>query len=180
MMSAIEARLFALSRTTEQEIYSPILIGEPFDWKTGKRFDVIEVTLNEFPTPDENVPYEEILAFKAEASVQRDFELFRRWMRKRMRDENASLPEVREEISDLLSDYREHMELAKMKYHHGVVRTVVTAPLGMVEKVVKFQFSKLFDDFFDLKALKIGLVEAEIKAPGREVAYLEKAIQRFS
>ena len=73
-----------------------------------------------------------------------------------------------------------HMELAKMKYHHGVVRTVLTAPLGMVEKVVKFQFSKLFDAFFELKASKIGLAEAEIKAPGREVAYLEKAIQRFS
>ena len=180
-ISGYKARLFAIVQTTEEKTFTPILSPDSLQSPTdSKKSDIIELILNEFPTPDEGTPYEEILAFKAEASVQRDFELFRRWMRKKVRDENASLLEVREEISDLISDYREHMELAKMKYHHGVVRTVLTAPLGLVEKVVKLQLSKIFDAFFDLRASKIGLAEAEIKAPGREVAYIEKATQRFS
>jgi hypothetical protein len=43
----------------------------------------------------------------------------------------------------------------------------------------KLQFSQLFDPVFAIRKAEIALLEAELKAPGRELAYLHSSIQKF-
>ena len=55
----------------------------------------------------------------------------------------------------------------------------MTFPLATIERVCKLQFSQLFEPLFSIRKAKIALLEAELKAPGREVALLDTAIDKF-
>ncbi|MNP82425.1 hypothetical protein D3C76_1810520 [compost metagenome] len=55
----------------------------------------------------------------------------------------------------------------------------MTFPLATVERIIKLEFSQLFDPIFTVKKAHIALCEAELTAPGRELAYLHSVQDRF-
>lgn len=55
----------------------------------------------------------------------------------------------------------------------------VISPLEVVEDLVKFNLSKIARGLLRIKKLKVELLEAETKAPGRECAYILDAQKRF-
>jgi len=71
------------------------------------------------------------------------------------------------------------MNLHKMKYEYGVLRTFVTTTLDLAENLMGLRFKGAFDTFFTLRANSLALTDAEQKAPGRVVAYLVMAKERL-
>jgi hypothetical protein len=55
----------------------------------------------------------------------------------------------------------------------------VTAPLDVIERLVKFKWGDLARRHFSIERRSIELMEAESKLEGREVAYIVKARERF-
>jgi hypothetical protein len=80
----------------------------------------------------------------------------------------------------LLYQYEEHMRLHHMKVNRGVLETIITTVAECVEDVLKIRWGKVANSLFALRHQHLALLEAELKAPGREVAYIIKARNTFS
>lgn len=88
--------------------------------------------------------------------------------------------EVVEQLECSLYEYQKHMSLAKMKTNWGTCRTIVCVAAEFAEDIVKFKWSKAAQLLFTLKNREIALAEAELRAPGKEVAYIVAAKEKFS
>jgi hypothetical protein len=66
-----------------------------------------------------------------------------------------------------------------MKVTTGALETIVTAAGEALENIAKLKFGALTKSVFSVRHRKIQLLEAERQAPGRELAYIVKARERF-
>ena len=87
---------------------------------------------------------------------------------------------MKEEIEVLLDEYEEHMKLRRIKVNKGAAETLLTVAGKVAEDFVKLKWGELAKLPFILKERRISLLEAELKAPHRELAFLSMARSRFS
>jgi len=66
-----------------------------------------------------------------------------------------------------------------MKTSHSFIDVFIVTPIEVLEDIVKFKWSDLLKGGLSARKRKIELLEAEIKAPGRECAYVFDARKRF-
>jgi hypothetical protein len=71
------------------------------------------------------------------------------------------------------------MALHKIKTSQSFVDVFVITPLEILENLVKFNWSKIAKGALQVRKRKVELMEAEMKAPGRECAYVFDARKRF-
>jgi hypothetical protein len=174
------ARLFAILKSNTVTTYTPIVPDKSFDTLFSlPKSPVIQILIKKFPVPLSEVSCEDILEFKKSKKVQDQLEILQRWIRKSTSKEEINPQILGEELADSLNDYTEHMRLARIKYNTEIFQTLVTFPLATVERIIKLQFSQLFDPIFTIKKAHIALCEAELKAPGRELAYLHSVHDKF-
>ena len=178
--SHVKTRIFSLLRSDASNVFTPILETDSFAMLAGKRNDaVLQVLIENFPVPGEDVSLADVVEFKRDKKVQDQLQLLRRWIRKTLGKEKATPAEIGEEIADNLSDFKASMEVAQMRYKTERLYTLMTFPLATIERIVKLQFSQIFEPVFTIRKAKITLLEAEMKAPGRELAFLNASIERF-
>lgn len=178
--SNASARLFAILKSNTETTYTPIVPDKSFDTLFAlPKSPVIHILINALPVPMAEVPCEEVLEFKQDKKVQSQLKIMQRWIRKSMAKEDINPQIIGEELADSLHDYTEHMRLARIKYNTEVFQALLTFPLATFERIIKLQFSQLFDPIFTVKKAHIALCEAELKAPGRELAYLHSVQDRF-
>jgi hypothetical protein len=142
------------------------------------KVDVMQLTLHSLPVPDESVAWEEIFNFRNDPDSKSKFLALRNWMNEIAKGQ-LLLTEIEEKLEYLLDQYENHMKFHKMKYHKGVLETLITTTAEVAENLVRLKFSKLAQLPFTIKNKKLALMEEEIKAPGREVAYIFKARKEF-
>lgn len=140
---------------------------------------VIRVTLAALPVPNDDTPWEQIIDFRQNDEARLSLRRLRHWMRSAA-TENMSEATLADELQLMLDNYAEHMRLHRMKYHHGVLETIVTAGAEIAESILKLKFATLAHQCFSVKADRIKLLEAEMSAPGREVAYIATAHEQFA
>jgi hypothetical protein len=66
-----------------------------------------------------------------------------------------------------------------MEFKWGSLRTLVSIPLDLVVGGLTLNSRKVAR-IFELKERRIALLNAELKAPGREISYLVQARDKFS
>jgi hypothetical protein len=71
------------------------------------------------------------------------------------------------------------MERARVKHTRGKWEAIVVPLAEVLENTVRFRFSAVAKALFGMTRTDLGLLEAEASAPGREVAYLERAEAAF-
>jgi hypothetical protein len=71
------------------------------------------------------------------------------------------------------------MRLHRLKASQSFVDVFIITPLEIIENLVKFNWSKIAKGLLQVQKRKVELMEAEMKAPGRECAYVFDARQRF-
>lgn len=178
--SHVRALLFSLLKSGVENVYTPIAQHEGCNTIfNGQKHPVISVAINALPVPIAEIPYEEILTFKQERQVNDQLQLMRRWIRKQIATEDVKAAELAEELADSLHDYTECMRLARMKYRTEVLQVLVSFPLATVERILTLKFSEIFDPIFSIRKAHLALCEAELNAPGRELAYLHSVTNRF-
>lgn len=90
-----------------------------------------------------------------------------------------SAEEVEEKLEYLLSEYQRHLNLHRLKTELGTIETVVVASAEILENLVKFKWSKIARGLFSIKHRRIALMEAELTAPGSEIAYIAGTREKF-
>jgi hypothetical protein len=153
-------------------------IGDVFPSGTAP---VLEVIIKSMPIPDDETAWQDIIEFRKDPESMKRLRALRVWVRKFAKDTTAtSLTEIKEEIEVLLDEYEEHMKLHRMKVNKGATETLLTVAGKVAEDLVKLKWGELVKLPFILRERKISLLEAEAKAPNRELAFISMARSRFS
>lgn len=140
--------------------------------------DVVQIVIKHLPVPDNTTPWEAIIDYRNDSDYRHSLLALRRWMRN-ISSIKISPAEIEEELEYLLSEFQHHMKLHKIKANTETLETIFKAPLEIIEDIVKFKFSKIPEPFFALKKRQLMLMEAELSAPGKEIAYVLKSKRFF-
>ena len=142
------------------------------------RAEVVQLVISNLPMPGEDISLEDILIFRNEMRSLGFIQGLRVWMND-MASGKLTPPEVSDKLEDLVSRFSRALQLERMNQESGVVETLVTTTAEIAESLVKFRWSKLAKKLFDVRHKQIDLLKAEMTLPGREVAYIAKARERF-
>ena len=139
---------------------------------------ILNIVLHALPVPTDDTPWEKIIDFRSDEVASTALRRLRRWMR-HLASEARSEKELKDELEGLFDEYREYMRVHKLKTTRGTIETVVTTVGEVAENVLKLRFGKLANLLFAASGHRVSLLEAELAAPGREVAYIIKAQEAF-
>jgi hypothetical protein len=139
---------------------------------------VAQIVINDLPLPAADTPWEKIIEYRNNQENQNNLRMLRRWIRK-ISTENLSSAECKQELDWLKNEFQAHLRLHQIKANAETFEAIIKAPLEILENLVTFKYSKLVDPLFAVKKRRISLMEAELNAPGREIAYLIKSKQSF-
>lgn len=145
--------------------------------KTGME-DVIDITINHLPIPDDSTSWEQIIDFRNDPDTEKKFLDLRNWMNEIARAKLTPL-EIEQKLEWLLKEYREHLKVHHMKTNASTLETIIVTGAEIAENLVKLQFGKLAKGLFSLRHRKLALLEGELKSPGREIAFISKARETF-
>ena len=143
-----------------------------------RKADIAQIVINNLPLPDGTTSWEQIIDYRNDPENQKSFLTLKRWIRK-ISTEELSKGEIEEEIKWLMNEFQNHMKVHKIKTNTETLEVIVKAPLEIIENLIKLKFSKIPEPFFALKKRQINLMEAELNAPGREMAYIIKTQETF-
>ncbi len=140
---------------------------------------VVNILLKKIPMPANDTPWEQIFDFRLDEDSKEKYLRVKRWLYSTATKE-IKTNEMVQEIESLIRDYEKHMELHKMKYNHGFLKTTIISTVEFVENLMKLKWSDATKQIFNLKNERINLIEAEMKAPGRQLSYFVKAKENFN
>jgi len=173
--AAISSELFlrpfsAYYRNNKNIDAHPLFYGE-YPELTQQTASTGEVIDNQLPVPDDSTAWEQIIDYRNDPDTEIKFRRFRVWMNEIVRAK-LTPKEIEDKLEYLLDEYRQHMELHFKKTNTSTLETILVA-LGdrKFGDIVKIPFS--------VKHRQIALLEAEAKAPGREIAFISKAQETF-
>jgi len=176
----ISVRLDAiqLRKDNSSEFYPALRTNQTFQGRV-KKSEVIQFLLNDIPEPDFNTPWEKILEFRADEDIRNKYLALTNWVNK-VAASPTSLSDVKDEYEYLYSEYIKYFKLHKMKYNNTLLEVIVNARAGVLMALQSGEFITSFKNLFQLNLSHVKLLEEEGKLPGKEVAYIYHAKQRFS
>jgi hypothetical protein len=148
----------------------------PFRDEPTRVATVVDVIIRSLPVPAPDTPIERLLDFRNDPDTQAKLRSLRNWMR-RVADTSASGAALADELEYAVHTYQEYMRIKRLKYRSGVLRAVVGASFEVVENLARFKPKAAFDALFTVRDQQVALMEAELAAPGRELAFIAKARQ---
>jgi hypothetical protein len=147
--------------------------GIDLNVKQDHYFNAIEITLNQIPLPPENIPWVDLIQFKNDEENITKLRSLRLWLQKSASKDNPSII-LKEEIEHLLYEYQKYMKIQHKKYTTGVISSLVTSSPEIVGSLLSFNFGAAIKSLFNFRGHQLGIQEAEMAAPGREVSYISK------
>lgn len=135
---------------------------------------VVHVVIKSLPVPDESVSWEQVLDFRSDPDSEGKLLGLRVWMNEAA---NAKLSpiDIEQKIEWLIHDYEQHMKFHRMKANIITFETLISS----LAESAMLKFGKLTKGLFSIKQRKVALLEGELKSPGREIAFISKARNRF-
>ena len=137
---------------------------------------VLSIALKQFPLPSEDCSWEEITDFIAEKKDKL-------WNVRRFLHDLASRrqtsAEIRDDIDWSMNEYTKAMKLHHLKAGRSFVEVYVLPAIELAENIAKFNWSEIAKGALSVKKREIELMEAEMRAPGREIAYIYDTKKRF-
>jgi hypothetical protein len=139
---------------------------------------VIEVVMRHVPQPSVDTPWEAILDWRSDNQTQIKFRRLKKWMTDVTSIERRP-KDLEDELGYLLDEYRAHMAIHRIKTNIGTVRSLIVGTAGLAENIIKLNWNRVASSLFSIRERHAALLEAEQKAPGRELAYIVEATDRF-
>lgn len=140
--------------------------------------DVAQIVINNLPLPNNETPWEQIIDYRNDSETQKHLLSLRRWI-SRTSTQNLSSLEIEEEIESLINDFQEHIKFHKMKANAETLEVLVNSSVDVLGNLLTLKFSKILNPLFAIKKRQLSLLEAEMNAPGKEMAYIIKSREAF-
>lgn len=149
------------------------------DFILGKN-DVVNIILKSIPEPQaDSEPWEKIIDFRNDPDTKKKLVRLRHWISD-IAESNKSQLEIVEELEYCYNQYEEHIKFHQMKIRKGVLETIIMIPAEAIEGILRLKPTKTLKTLFSVKHKKLELLEAELKAPNRDLAYLFDVNEKFA
>jgi hypothetical protein len=152
---------------------------------TANTNEVVEITIRALPMPDYSTSWEQILEYRSDSNSRIKFSRLRHWMTKLARAQNKP-EEVEEELETLLDDYSQHMKTYKLKTRLDTLKTIIIAETGLFTGgwltgigALPGLVGMVVSPLYSIKQSQVEITREELKAPGREVAYIVESNESF-
>jgi hypothetical protein len=180
-LSDFELRLWSTKISQERSAADVVPICEasiPDQYLKGinQKGNVLEVAMKHFPIPGPMNSWQDILDFKSEMHDKQWH--FRRFL-STLAGKNQAEAEIRDDLEWTLNEYRRAMKIHRLKAGDTFMEVYVIPVIELVEDLAKFNWSKITKGALGVQKRQVELMEAEMKAPGRECAYVFEAQKRF-
>jgi hypothetical protein len=86
---------------------------------------------------------------------------------------------MQNELEFLMEEYRAHVRHHRHKWRVGTLESVMSLAAEGLEGILRLKPTQLVSALFAVRHRRMALHEAELSAPGREVAYLVDAQERL-
>lgn len=140
--------------------------------------DVAQIVIKNLPLPNNETPWEQLIDYRNDVKTQKLLLLLRRWIN-RISTQNLSSLEIEDEIEFLINEFQEHMKFHKMRANTETIEVIVNSASDVLGNLLTLKFSKIFEPVFAIKKRQLLLMEAELSAPGKEMAYVIKSREAF-
>lgn len=147
--------------------------------QNSSKSDVAQVVIKKLPLPSNETPWEQLIDYRNDAKTQRLLLSLRRWINK-ISTQNLSSLEIEDEIEFLINEFQEHMKLHKMKANTETMEVITNSVSDVLGNLLTLKFSKFLEPLFAIKKQQLSLLEAELNAPGKELAYIIKSRETFN
>lgn len=158
----------------------------PVENGTAAKSDVVEITLKALPMPDHSTPWEQILEYRGDSNSRVKFSRLRHWMSKTART-HSKPEEVEEELETLIDEYSQHMKAHKIKTRLDTLKTIVVAEVGLFTGgwltgigALPGLIGMVATPLYSIRQRQVEITAEELKAPGREVAYIVESNESFA
>ena len=157
----------------------PLFAGAADFGRIGdRRAACAQIILNALPVPSDNTPWEQIIDFRADPDTRRTLLSLRNWFLDVVR--GSLTPVEREQKLDwLLSEYMHYMKIYRMDSKSGVFETIITTSAEILDNLVRAQVGNAVKAVFKIRRKGLHLLKAEMHAPGRELAYVDRPQKQF-
>jgi len=157
----------------------------PFESTEANKNEVVEISLKALPMPNYSTPWEQIIEYRSDPDSKIKFSRLRNWMSKVAQKKNSPT-EVEEECATLIDEYKQHMETHKIKTTLDTLKTIVVAEIGLFTGgwlagmgTLPGLVGMVANPLYSIKQRRTELTAAELKAPGKELAYIVKSNESF-
>lgn len=140
--------------------------------------EAVQLVIAELPVPDSRHSLEDVLAFRNEARSQGLVQALRVWIND-VATGSMTVMDLSDRLAELISRYERALRVERLSRDTGRLETLVVTTAEVVESLVKFQWSKIAKKLFEVRHKQIDLMKAEMTLPGREVAHIVKAREKF-
>jgi hypothetical protein len=168
-----EARAMAITLRERDKLNAvPITEGwTPIPDEQVSKVEVIQLLLKEIPVPSDSHSLADVLAFRDEARGLTQG--LRVWMND-MASGTLTGVDVSDKLEYLVNEYERALTLERMTRTTTWLETFIFPAKGVVEYL-----TTLASHLFTVRRAEIDLMKAEMTLPGREVAYIVRARERF-
>jgi hypothetical protein len=154
----------------------PIHADRTFERKDNLT-DVLSILVPSMPIPEQDTPWEKILDFRSDPRSRDKFVRFRHWATE-LSTQPEEIEKLNEKLDWMIYHYAKHMEFYKMKTRQSLFEVLVSTSADLILSLPKALLG-LAKPGFALKKREYELMEADLNAPGKEIAYLFDARQSF-
>ena len=177
----IYSRLVAVKIRIEDEIDAIPIIGKFSDISNlhnASRTDVAHMVFSNIPMPTSQTSWEAIFDYKNDVEAKQKYYALKKWINSASnRKLNAS--ELNDEFNELLYTYKHYMNIQHKKLGLGNLETILVSTAEIIENTAKLNISKSIKTIFKLLQSNTYLMEKELTAPGRDLAYIAKTQYQF-
>jgi len=170
---ALAARLRAREN---MNAVSLLPVAEEGPESVATRDHVLRIVLGSIPVPNENTPFDDVLAFRSEHSHQ--LRGLRVWAADVAKGKLTGR-EVADKLQYLIAEYEEQLRLLRLNESRGRLEIVSTTIAEIAEHVVHLNVGTAAKTLFALRHEKTNLLSSERKLIGREVSYVVEAAKNF-
>lgn len=171
------ARFFA-ERRPESTVL-PLVTSEDLSAANSRRSSVLRVVLHAMPLPSEDTPWQAILDWRNDADATTRYRRLRAWVNGLCRG-NYSAADARDELATLMDDYQIYMRKQHRDMTRSRMEVIATTAAEVLEDLAHVRFSRTIEALFRLLRGEATLLESELTAPGREVAYIVQTREHFT
>jgi hypothetical protein len=143
------------------------------------KMNAMSAIFKSLPMPGYATPIQEVIDFRKDSEAKGHILSLNNWIIDAS-TKNLSKTEIEQKIEYLIFEYGKFIKLHKLKFEMSTFEIIVTTAAEMAENLVRLKFSKIAEKIFEFSKSNLKLMEAELNAPGMEMAYISEAKNKFN
>jgi len=138
----------------------------------------VNAVIEKFPIIDDEISWEKILDYKEDTEVKLKLKALKNFANDLAKNQ-YTFSEVEDKLDYLMNEYENQIKLHKLKVKYYKYDVLLNSTIGVLENIVKLNFTEIGKSHLSLKKEKVDLLLTEKNILGNEIAYIVDSTEQF-